>query len=307
MQTENPLVTVGIVTYNSAKYVLETLESAKAQTYPNIELIVSDDCSTDNTVEICREWIEKNGSRFVRCELITSPKNTGISANCNRQIRAAQGEWLKSIAGDDIFLPDCIEKFMNFVRTGKASNICFSRLREFCDRGNERVLLDEIPNKKNKAYFEKPAFEQFKGLASGNFWVPAPACFIRTEFAKRNLYNELYTALEDLPQWCKSTKSGEKLTFCDEQTVLYRVNSGGISCTRERAFYSERFMESRRLFFLREWRGYLKELGFEANIKKIEREFLLFDFTRLVLKNRKNKLTSFLRHLFSRILKMTVR
>ena len=53
VEENNPLVSINVITYNSSKFVLETLESAKAQTYQNIELIVSDDCSTDNTVEIC--------------------------------------------------------------------------------------------------------------------------------------------------------------------------------------------------------------------------------------------------------------
>ena len=105
---KQPLVSIIVITYNSSKYVLETLESAKAQTYQNIELIVSDDCSIDNTVEICREWIENNKERFVRTELITAEKNTGIPANCNRGVKAAQGEWVKLIAGDDILYNNCI-------------------------------------------------------------------------------------------------------------------------------------------------------------------------------------------------------
>ena len=72
---ENPLVSIIVITYNSAKYVLETLESARYQTYQNIELIVSDDCSVDNTVEICNNWIKKNSNRFARVELITVNKN----------------------------------------------------------------------------------------------------------------------------------------------------------------------------------------------------------------------------------------
>jgi len=81
MQPENPLVSIIVITYNSSEYVIETLESAKAQTYQNIELIVSDDCSTDETLEICRDWMKKNQDRFVRSELITTEKNTGISGN----------------------------------------------------------------------------------------------------------------------------------------------------------------------------------------------------------------------------------
>ena len=81
---DNPLVSIVVITYNSAEYVLETLESAKIQTYQNIELIVSDDCSKDDTVRICREWLEQNGERFVRTDLVMSNKNTGVPANCNR-------------------------------------------------------------------------------------------------------------------------------------------------------------------------------------------------------------------------------
>lgn len=78
------LVSIPVITYNSAKTVIETLDSIKAQTYPNIELIISDDCSTDDTVQLCREWIEKNGERFERTELISVTKNTGVSGNNNR-------------------------------------------------------------------------------------------------------------------------------------------------------------------------------------------------------------------------------
>ena len=76
-----PLVSVPVITYNSSKFVLETLESIKAQTYQNIELIISDDCSTDNTVELCQKWVEENKERFVRTQIITSDLNTGVSAN----------------------------------------------------------------------------------------------------------------------------------------------------------------------------------------------------------------------------------
>ena len=78
---ESPLVSITVITYNSAKYVIETLESAKAQTYQNIELIISDDHSTDNTVKDCRQWIEKNKEWFIRTVLITIPENTGVPAN----------------------------------------------------------------------------------------------------------------------------------------------------------------------------------------------------------------------------------
>ena len=81
---DTPLVSIIVITYNSSKYVLETLESAYNQTYQNIELIISDDCSTDDTVEVCKKWVDEHKDRFVRSEIITTPVNTGIPVNCNR-------------------------------------------------------------------------------------------------------------------------------------------------------------------------------------------------------------------------------
>ena len=63
------LVSIITPTYNSAKYVLETLESIKSQTYHNIELIISDDASQDNTVDICELWLKENKERFRNSDL----------------------------------------------------------------------------------------------------------------------------------------------------------------------------------------------------------------------------------------------
>src|SRR5688572_26730058 len=108
-----PLVSVIVITYNSALYVLETLDSIKRQTYQQIELIISDDCSNDATVELCRKWLSVNGSRFVRTSLIEVESNTGIAQNCNRGVEASKGEWIKIIAGDDALEVYTITDYIN--------------------------------------------------------------------------------------------------------------------------------------------------------------------------------------------------
>ena len=87
---ENPLVSLGITTYNSANTIVETLQSAYQQTYDNIELVISDDYSTDDTVSICKKWLKENGHRFVNTRIVTAPVNTGTSSNCNRLIMKNQ-------------------------------------------------------------------------------------------------------------------------------------------------------------------------------------------------------------------------
>ena len=100
-----PLASIVVVTFNSAAYVLETLESAKHQTYRNIELIISDDSSIDNTIGICKKWLLNNKNRFVRTKLITVEKNTGVAANCNRGIANSTSDWIKLVPATICYYP----------------------------------------------------------------------------------------------------------------------------------------------------------------------------------------------------------
>ncbi len=149
-----PLVSIIVITYNSSKYLIETLESAKAQTYQNIELIISDDASQDDTVEIYEKWIAENHERFVRTELITVEKNKGISANCNRGIRTSKGEWVKLIAGDDILMDDCIQDYINFINNNQDAQVIFARvkfLKNSITKDDQRLeLFDETHEKQKK-------------------------------------------------------------------------------------------------------------------------------------------------------------
>ena len=126
-----PLVSVPVVTYNSSKTVVETLDSIYNQTYPHLELIVSDDGSTDDTIQVCCDWIKAHKDRFVRTELLTVEKNTGISANLNRAEKACQGEWVKGIAGDDMLLPECIADFLEFTIKNPDAHCVFGKVKCF--------------------------------------------------------------------------------------------------------------------------------------------------------------------------------
>src|SRR5947209_20083704 len=125
-----PLVSVIVITYNSASTVLETLISIKQQTLQNIELIITDDCSYDTTVEVCLNWLNLNRERFVNVTILKADKNTGVAANCNRGLKASTGQWIKFIAGDDILLTDCLYNNLHFSRENN-SKITFSRMNLF--------------------------------------------------------------------------------------------------------------------------------------------------------------------------------
>ncbi len=88
-ESKDPVISVVVLAYNIQDLVLETLDSIYNQSYPKIELIISDDCSTDQTVERCKKWLDVNRDRFVDAKIVIARKNGGIPANCNQGIKVS--------------------------------------------------------------------------------------------------------------------------------------------------------------------------------------------------------------------------
>ena len=237
------LVSIPVITYNSSNTVLETLESVKAQTYPNIELVVSDDCSTDNTIEICQNWIEQNKARFTRAEILIVDKNTGPTANSDRSIRACHGEWIKCIAGDDLLTEDCVAEFMNYVQSHSDCQICTCDLDLF----STEVEI----NKEHKAryrHYTELAFgdldTQQKEILKNSF-IPGPAWFV-----SKKLFDVMggFDLSGQYPgeEWTFTTKvlfNNYRFHVVDKKLVKYRVSPTSISHQQhsrekaERSFY----------------------------------------------------------------------
>lgn len=220
-----PLVSVPVITYNSAKTIVETLDSIFNQTYPNIELIVSDDCSTDNTVEICRQWTSDHGERFTRIEIIEAPVNTGISANMNRAEDACQGQWVKGIAGDDLLLPECIKTYMEFVKGRDDLPCIFSRVQCFDAYTGENI---NTHTPFDYSIFSKTREQQLSQLVYDINCIPAASVFINIHLLRRlGIRNdERIPLLEDWPKWINILNAGYHLDFIDKTLVKYRMHSG---------------------------------------------------------------------------------
>jgi glycosyltransferase involved in cell wall biosynthesis len=103
-----PLVSVLVPSYNHQEYVIECLESIKNLRYPRLELILSDDCSSDATYELAEHWVQDNLGRFERAIAIRQPKNLGVVRNLQFLFDSAQGEYLAYIASDDVFVESSI-------------------------------------------------------------------------------------------------------------------------------------------------------------------------------------------------------
>lgn len=97
-----PKVSVMIITYNQAHFIRQTLDSVLAQDYPNLEIVVADDASTDDNPQIIREYAAKHPEVI---KPVFNRHNLGITGNCNVAFFACTGEFIAIMGGDDLFLP----------------------------------------------------------------------------------------------------------------------------------------------------------------------------------------------------------
>lgn len=139
-----PLVTFVVTSYNYEKYILKTIESIKAQTYKNIEIIVVDDCSSDNSREILEQV---DGIKLVKNE-----QNLGQLASMMRGLELAQGQFISFIDSDDVLMPDYAQ---NHIRVHLQTSVAFTsckiieigendEIHTFCSNSSPTCDKDEI-------------------------------------------------------------------------------------------------------------------------------------------------------------------
>jgi len=226
---EVPLVSIIVVTYNSSEFVLETLESIKSQTYNNIELIITDDCSQDNTVEICAKWLEKNNKLFTNTSLISALENKGIPANCQQGFDVTKGVWIKFIAGDDILADSCIEDFMAYSHENSQGNIIESQ-SQFFKNSFKKENFYHIQNLGNEYFFKETTsgYEQYNLLLRRNY-LHAPSVIVKRDcIVNAGGFDLRYRWIEDHPLWLRITKEGNKIHFMNNITVFYRVHNSSV-------------------------------------------------------------------------------
>lgn len=228
INSNQSLVSIIIITYNSEKYVIEALESAKSQTYDNIELIVSDDCSTDQTIKICRTWIEENKSRFINTKIVSVKKNTGIAGNCNRGLQIAKGDWIKFIAGDDVLTNDCIRSFVDYTSDQKEPRFIACKVIPFNDKEDLHPSFSL-----NTKYFSYNPQKQLKILLTkGNFIIGASLFMHKETTLSLGGFDERFSMIEDYPLFVKICSNNYKIFLCEKSLVKYRIHSQNISFSK---------------------------------------------------------------------------
>ena len=263
-ELNEPLVSVAVISYNSAETIIETLLSIKNQTYNNIELIISDDCSSDSTKELVLSWINDNFERFVRSVFIEEEHNTGVTKNCNRAYKEANGIYIKDIAADDVLLPDYIQDCVEYFSNNPKVNVLYTKARDFI-----KVDGDLSSSKQDYSFFDLKTVDEQKNylINHGVPRVPTPTVIYRlSTIQKLGYFDERIPMWEDGPFTFKLIDNDEFLYLLDKECVLVRYRENSISHSK-----SISHKKSQALFY------YLYSSKYDNNIiKKVCHKLTMF-------------------------------
>lgn len=244
------LVSVVVVSYLSQDTIVQTLDSIYNQTYPYIELIVSDDASKDNTVAVARAWMDAHKERFVNCVVLTGEKNSGVAANLNRGISAATGYYVKDCAADDLLTPKYLSSHIAFCEENHCQCV-FSNVQAFRMEGENKVYLPYV-EPAGPAFFDAPAERQYRLLLRGNCLFCPTFMATRELLLQNGLYDVRYSMMEDYPFYVKLTKQGIKLNYLDVKYVEYRQADTSISAASNTRVLNPGFHKVMKKFFYKE-------------------------------------------------------
>lgn len=209
-EASRPLVSVIIASYNHAPYIEASIESVLAQTYDNLELLVVDDGSKDDSVERIRRLQEAHGFDF------RVQRNQGLSHTLNETIARAKGSLIAPFGSDDIMLPERIARQVAYLQGKPEVGICAGNIQEIDEHGDFRDAPKNLPLR--RLDFEDVFLDRKPG-------APAPTLLFRREALEKVGGFDPQVRLEDLLIELKITRAGYSLDVLPDVLARYRVHA----------------------------------------------------------------------------------
>lgn len=209
MNAAKPLISVIIPVYNCEKYISDAIDSVMAQNYQNLEIIVIDDGSTDNTANIVKN---RNSTKYI------FQQNAGPASARNKGICSASGELIAFIDSDDLWPENKLGMQLIEFQDDKDSEVIMGRIKYV-----------ELPDAVKRNMMRLDSDNTFKYINLG------AGLFKKSVFEKVGLFNEDFRFWEDLDWFLRAYENGISIKFIDQAAMIYRVHSDNMSNDRNQA------------------------------------------------------------------------
>ena len=224
-------VTIGIPVFNVERYIRHVMESALKQTFQNIEFLICDDCGTDTSMDIVREY-QDNHPRGKDIHIVRQPQNMGIGEARNRIIREAQGDYLYFLDADDIISSNAIELLYTYAKKYDAEAVygSYQRIEEF--DGHVSKTDVRYPNVQfMKEYeFADRVYSEY-GFLQGTTWN---ILFCLDLFRKHQLCYKSISYLEDYTFTISLPVYINRVVLLSDVTYFYYCRAGSLSNYQQR-------------------------------------------------------------------------
>lgn len=217
MGNQQPLVSIVIPCYNHEGFVQETIQSVIEQDYKNIELIIIDDGSADNSVEVIKEMLPACEERFTRFEFRHRP-NKGLCATLNEALEWCKGEFFAPVASDDILRKYKTSTQVDYLNKNPSSIGVF---------GGVELIYEDTGVRKN--IVKRPGVYNFKDIFLHEYTLPAPTQLLRLELVREIDGYKEDLAIEDWSMWLFLTEHGGTLDYINTVFTSYRQHDGNLS------------------------------------------------------------------------------
>lgn len=212
-----PLVSVVIPSYNAERWIKSTLDSVLAQTHSDIEIIVVDDGSTDDTVAVISEF-------FPSVKLITQT-NSGVAAARNKGIENASGEWIAFLDADDIWLPNKVQDQLELLATEPDAQMTYSAWHVWPSQNPtpDSDLLFYLQNVTNENDFSGPSGWIYPELLEDCYVWTSTVLAKKTLFEKIGKFDVTLKVGEDYDLWLRASQT-TKILRVAKPHALYRIH-----------------------------------------------------------------------------------
>lgn len=201
----DPAVSICIPTYNYRRYLSDALDSAIAQTFADIEIVVVDNCSDDGTPELVSEYCRRDH----RVVFHRNAGNIGMTGNFNRAMELARGQYVKFLCADDVLAPDCVERMTEAIESDAGVALAACRRYRF-GPGGSQALLNRHANAPYRRTDGRAALQRC--FFQGNYLGEPTAVMFRKADAVEG-FNPSYSQAFDLELWFRLLEKGDLAYF----------------------------------------------------------------------------------------------
>ena len=217
MKKQTPKISVILPSYNGEKYIGQSIQSVIDQTEQDWELIIVNDCSTDNTLKICESFANKDK----RIKVISNKINKKLPASLNVGFSVARGKYLTWTSDDNFYRPDAFEKMADYLDCHKDIDLISMAFD----------VLDEKDNFLYTAYVGQEYKRCQAALICGNN-IGAAFMYRKSVADKIGEYDTGTFCAEDYDYWCRIALNG-KIGYVSDNVYVYRLQSNSLTATKQ--------------------------------------------------------------------------